>query len=99
MDSISLAKINRGKKIMEILKQPQYQPVEVTLEILQLWLVTKGYLDDVDDRECLKASLDFATVVNTKFPKIKEVVYSKEGISQEVDKKLNAFANDFKNIT
>jgi F-type H+-transporting ATPase subunit alpha len=47
LDAASQAKIDRGKRIVEIFKQPQYSPVQVEVQIAMLWAVQQGYLDDV----------------------------------------------------
>ena len=47
LDAKTQAQINRGKRIMEVFKQPQYQPVPVQVQVAILWVVQNGYLDDV----------------------------------------------------
>src|SRR5512139_2077260 len=47
LDAASQAKIDRGKRIVEIFKQPQYDPIPVEIQVAILWTVQNGYLDDV----------------------------------------------------
>src|SRR5689334_7355752 len=47
LDAQTQAKINRGKRIVEIFKQPQYTPIQVEVQVAVLWAVQQGYLDDV----------------------------------------------------
>ena len=47
LDAKTQAQINRGKRIMEIFKQPQYNPVPVEVQVAVLWVAQGGYLDDV----------------------------------------------------
>src|SRR5689334_15667164 len=47
LDPASQAKIDRGKRIVEIFKQPQYTPIQVEVQVAVLWAVQQGYLDDV----------------------------------------------------
>src|SRR4026209_339748 len=47
LDPKTQAQINRGKRIVEIFKQPQYSPIQVEVQIAVLWAVQQGYLDDV----------------------------------------------------
>ena len=47
LDTQTQAKINRGKRIVEVFKQPQYNPIPVEIQIAVLWTVQNGYLDDV----------------------------------------------------
>src|SRR5689334_17087945 len=47
LDAKTQAQIDRGKRIMEIFKQPQYSPVPVEVQVAVLWAVQNGYVDDV----------------------------------------------------
>jgi F-type H+/Na+-transporting ATPase subunit alpha len=47
LDAKTQAQIDRGKRIVEVFKQPQYQPVPVEVQVAVLWAVKNGYLDDV----------------------------------------------------
>src|ERR1043165_4143719 len=47
LDAKTQALIDRGKRIVELFKQPQYSPVPVEVQVAVLWSVQKGYLDDV----------------------------------------------------
>jgi len=48
LDASSLAQLERGRRVVEVLKQPQYQPVPVEEQVLALYAVTEGLMDDVD---------------------------------------------------
>ena len=47
LDATTQAKIDRGKRIVELFKQPQYNPVPVEVQVAVLWAVQNGYVDDV----------------------------------------------------
>lgn len=47
LDEATLKRLERGKRIVEVLKQPQYSPFNVTSQVVILWAVNNGYLDDV----------------------------------------------------
>src|SRR4029079_7039326 len=47
VDAKTQAQIDRGKRIVEIFKQPQYSPVPVEVQIAVMWFVQNGYMDDV----------------------------------------------------
>lgn len=47
LDATTLKQLERGKRIVEILKQPQLSPLSEPLQIISVWSVTNGYLDDV----------------------------------------------------
>jgi F-type H+-transporting ATPase subunit alpha len=47
LDAATQAKIERGKRVVEVFKQPQYNPVPVEVQAAILWVVQNGHLDDV----------------------------------------------------
>jgi F-type H+-transporting ATPase subunit alpha len=47
LDATSLAQLERGRRVVEVLKQPQYRPVPVEEQVLALYAVTEGHMDDV----------------------------------------------------
>jgi F-type H+-transporting ATPase subunit alpha len=47
LDAKTQAQINRGKRIMEVFKQPQYDPIPVEVQVAVLWVVQNGYVDEV----------------------------------------------------
>jgi F-type H+/Na+-transporting ATPase subunit alpha len=49
LDSKTRQQLTRGKKILELLKQPQYSPIPISNQIAIIYAVTKGFLYDVDD--------------------------------------------------
>ncbi|MCB1246995.1 MAG: F0F1 ATP synthase subunit alpha, partial [Acidimicrobiia bacterium] len=48
LDATSLAQLDRGRRVVEVLKQGQYQPAPFEEQVLALYAVTEGYMDDVD---------------------------------------------------
>jgi F-type H+-transporting ATPase subunit alpha len=47
LDAKTQAQIDRGKRIMEVFKQPQYNPIPVEVQVAVLWVVQNGYVDQV----------------------------------------------------
>ena len=47
LDPATQAKIERGKRIIELFNQPQYQPIGVEIQVAVLWAVQNGVLDDI----------------------------------------------------
>ena len=57
LDDATKAKLERGKRIVEVFKQPQFKPVSVPMQVVTLWAVQNGYFDDVDV-DAVKATQD-----------------------------------------
>jgi F-type H+-transporting ATPase subunit alpha len=47
LDAASQAQLERGRRVVEVLKQPQYQPVPVAEQVVAIYAVTSGLMDDV----------------------------------------------------
>jgi len=47
LDAKTQAQIERGKRIVEVFKQPQYNPIPVEVQVAVLWTVQNGYMDDI----------------------------------------------------
>lgn len=97
LDPVSRAKIERGKRIIEVFKQPQYDPIPLEVLVLELWFTSRGYLDEFEVSEANSLAKDFASMCLSKYKDFEKVVYSKEGITEEVEKKLQKFAIEFVN--
>jgi F-type H+-transporting ATPase subunit alpha len=68
VDAKTQAQIDRGKRIVEIFKQPQYSPVPVEVQVAVMWFVQNGYMDDVPVervRECQAKLTGFLTAQKT----------------------------------
>lgn len=94
MDAISRATIERGKRIIEIFKQPQFAPRPVESQILELWFVENGFLDETPLNSCLSTASHFADLISLKHPKLMEAIV-KDGISAESTSKLTDLAKAF----
>ena len=95
MDDISKSKIERGKRLIEILKQPQFSPVDLSTQILQVWAVTHGFLDNIEVPQCPEKTTEFVDVVKSKLDGVNDVFKSKDGITDEFDKKLSIVAEKY----
>jgi F-type H+-transporting ATPase subunit alpha len=95
LDEISRSKIERGKRVIQILKQPQYQPISVGKQLIVIWYVTKGYLDETPVEECLQKADEFAETLLLKLPKLSKEIFSKDGISKESEDAMLKIADLF----
>ena len=57
LDSVSLAQLERGRRVVEVLKQPQFSPVPVEEQVLAIYAVTEGHMDNVDIRDVARFEL------------------------------------------
>ncbi len=94
LDAATQAQLNRGERLVELLKQPQYQPLPMEKQVLVLFAGTKGMLDElpVDAiQEFEKALYDF---VEKKYPQIYEELRDKQAIDDNLDKLMRQAINE-----
>jgi F-type H+-transporting ATPase subunit alpha len=68
LDAATQAQLARGQRIVEVLKQPQYQPMSVEHQIAIIYAVTNGYLDDVEVRDVRRWESDLLEYLSVKHP-------------------------------
>jgi F-type H+-transporting ATPase subunit alpha len=74
LDSASLAQLERGRRVVEVLKQPQYQPVPVEEQVLALYAVTEGLMDDVDVDDVRRFEREMREYFNTRHSALVESI-------------------------
>jgi F-type H+-transporting ATPase subunit alpha len=82
LDAATRAQLDRGQRVQEILKQPQYEPVSLGNQVMIIYAVTNGYLDDVPVREVKAWESAFYRWMDANHPEI--------GLAIERDKELTA---------
>ena len=99
LDKATQAQLERGKRLVEILKQPQYKPVPVEKQILVIYAATNGYVDELPIDAVLKYEAELCAYVESRHPEIFAELREKKEISDEfsaqVDKVLDAFQSEF----
>ena len=88
LDEATQKQLNRGERLVELLKQPQYNPLPMEKQVVSLFAGTKGMLDVLpvtSIQEFEKALYDF---VEQKYPQIYEELREKQAISDDLEKKM-----------
>lgn len=96
LDKATKERLDRGARIAEILKQPQYEPVAVEKQILSLWAVTNGFLDDVVLEKCQEFEKNYLAFMETKYPKIIEEIGREKKLSEELAREIEKGTGEFK---
>jgi len=96
LDPETTAQLERGKRINEILKQPQYQPLSEAWEVVEIALVTNDLLDDVPVSDITKFEKEFPPFFKKHYAKLLETFGNGEKVTPESIKQLEKAANDFK---
>jgi F-type H+/Na+-transporting ATPase subunit alpha len=96
LDAATMQQLERGKRSIEILKQPQYTPLSEALEIISIWSVTNGYLDDIPVDEVQRFEKELHDYVTTHAKKLLDGLNSGEKPSEATLSQLKKTIEDFK---
>ncbi|KKQ50111.1 MAG: ATP synthase F1, alpha subunit, F-type H+-transporting ATPase subunit alpha [Candidatus Woesebacteria bacterium GW2011_GWC1_38_13] len=96
LDVSTKEKIERGKRIIEVLKQPQYEPMPVEEEVVNVYLATSGGLDDVPVEEVKTVETQFIKFIREKHSKILKDIKEKKVFEESAEKELMDLLTEFK---
>jgi F-type H+-transporting ATPase subunit alpha len=91
------AQLDRGKRMVELLKQPQYRPYGAFDQVAAIFAGTKGVLDDVSLAQVLPFEADMLSHLRNEFPEILSELRSTGELSDTLAGKLLGVLTDFKN--
>lgn len=98
LDQATLNQLERGKRLTEMLKQPQYTPLPESFEIMSIWAVTNGYTDDIKVEDILKFEKEFHQYVKTHNKKLLETLSNGKKLDDETTKELKKTIEAFKKV-
>jgi F-type H+-transporting ATPase subunit alpha len=96
LDRATQAQLARGQRLVEILKQPQYRPLDVAQQVLILWAATTGQLDDIPVDQVRRFEADFQRFVETSHPGTLNAIREKKALTDEIKGGLTQAVSDFK---
>jgi F-type H+-transporting ATPase subunit alpha len=96
LDKATQRQINRGRRLVEILKQPQYVPMSAEKQVMILFAGTFGYLDEVPVDSVSEYEKQMLEFVGTKHPEILKEIKEKGIISDELEGKMKKALDQFK---
>ena len=96
LDRATRAQLERGQRITEVLKQPQYVPMPVEKEVTILYAVINGYLDDVPVEKVMAFEESFHRFMETSHPDIGKRIAEDKELSDETEEALKKAIAEFK---
>mgnify|MGYP002641632520 FL=1 len=96
LDAASKAQLERGARLVELLKQPQYQPQAMEREVISVWAGTTGQLDEVPVEDIRRFDLEFLDFVQRSKPEVLEAIRSTRDLSDDSVSVLEAAIGEFK---
>ena len=96
LDEATRKQLERGRMVTELMKQPQYQPLQVWEIAVTLFTVNSGYLDDVDVKKALSFEKALREYAKSKHADLVDRIESTKDLSDDDEAKLHDVVKDFK---
>ena len=96
LDPATQAQLARGQRMVEILKQGQYEPLPVEKQIMMLHMGVNGYLDEVPAEACRKFEKEFFAFMDNRYPQLGREIMEKKEIDAALEEKLRQAITEFK---
>jgi F-type H+-transporting ATPase subunit alpha len=96
LDAKTQAQIDRGKRIMEVFKQPQYSPIPVEIQVAVIWAVQNGYVDDVPVDRVKEFQLKLTEFLSTRKADLLQKIAAEKALSTTLSTELKSANDQFK---
>jgi F-type H+/Na+-transporting ATPase subunit alpha len=95
LDKATLNQLNRGKRLVEVLKQPQYQPLPIEKQVIIIYAATNGYLDGVAVERLRDYETELFTFLDTRRAQLLSGLAEKKQIDDQIKTDLNQALTEF----
>jgi F-type H+-transporting ATPase subunit alpha len=96
LDKASQAQLERGARVVEILKQRQYEPMPVERQVMSIYAVTEGHLDEIPLGDSKRFESEFLSFMEARHPDVGKHISSQGTLSEEIETKLKQAITEFK---
>ncbi|NBG88330.1 F0F1 ATP synthase subunit alpha [Isachenkonia alkalipeptolytica] len=96
LDQETQSRLSQGERIMEVLKQGQYQPMSVEDQVLIIYAVTKKYLTDIEINKVQEFEAGYLKFMKETYPEVGNEIREKGALSNEMEAKLKDAIEEFK---
>ncbi len=95
LDPATKRQLNRGERLMELLKQPQYSPFRLDHEVFLIYAGTRGYLDNVEVAQVARWRQEFLRYMDTSHPQIGKTILDTGGWNDDIENSIKQGLEDF----
>jgi F-type H+-transporting ATPase subunit alpha len=95
LDKATQNQLNRGRRLVEVLKQPQYQPLPVEKQVIVIYAATNGYLDGVDVEHVRQYETELYQFLDARKPQLLSTLAEKKQIDDALKADVNATLKEF----
>ncbi|BCD67780.1 F0F1 ATP synthase subunit alpha [Nitratiruptor sp. YY09-18] len=96
LDEASRKQLERGQRMVEILKQPPYSPLPVERQVTIIYAGANGFLDDIPVNAINKFEYELYSFIEAKYPQIFELIKERKALDDEIKELLNKAIEEFK---
>ncbi|CAM4117864.1 F0F1 ATP synthase subunit alpha [Campylobacter armoricus] len=96
LDEASRKQLERGQRMVEVLKQPPYSPLSAENQVVMIYAGTKGYLDDIAVSKIGEFETALYPFIEAKYPEIFEQIRTKKALDKDLEEKLAKALSEFK---
>lgn len=96
LDKITRDQLERGRRLTEILKQPQYEPVSLAHQVMIIYAATNGFLDDVPVEKVRSFEAAFARFMDASYPEVVRKVMESRDLDADTENLLKPAIAEFK---
>jgi F-type H+-transporting ATPase subunit alpha len=96
LDAATQRQLARGERVVEVLKQPQYKPMSVENQVMIIYAVSNGFLDDVPVENVRKWETNFLDFMSAQRPAVPDRIKKDRKMSDEVEADLKKAIEEFK---
>jgi F-type H+-transporting ATPase subunit alpha len=96
LDKGTRAQLERGQRVTQILKQPQYSPLSLEKQVVILYAAINGYVDDVAVNEVTAFESDFYSFMEANHPEVSASIAGEKQITDDTEEALKAAILEFK---
>jgi F-type H+/Na+-transporting ATPase subunit alpha len=96
LDEATRKQLERGRMVTELMKQPQYEPLQVWEMALTLFAVNNGYFDDIDVKKALSAERSMRDYIKNKYADLVQRIETTKDLSKDDEEQLHHAMKDWK---
>ena len=96
LDEASRNQLERGQRMVEVLKQPPYSPLRIEKQIVIIYAGANGHLDDIDAGDVVRFEKELYPFIETKYPELYNQINEKKKIDDDIKDTLNKALEEFK---
>ena len=96
LDKATQAQLDRGARMVELLKQPQYVPMDIVDQVISIYAGSKGHLDDIEIANVAAFEKGLLEYMSTTGSAVRDTLAESKALDDDLTEKLNAAIADFK---